>query len=334
MKKILLSLLLIVAVLTVVYYAGPKVEYEAVSADMPTLNVALEELDAYIDSNERMVPGVKLDNQSRIVWADDSVQQTEYAIVYLHGFSASPMESRPVHLNLAKKFGMNLYLPRLSQHGLEDTDAFLDLTPSSLMESAKEALAIGQIIGKKVILMSCSTGGTLSIYLAANHPEKVFAQLLYSPNIEIFDGTVKIVNDPWGEKILKSIVGDFRDHPEDRGTEIERYWTIKYRSEGVIALQDLLEQTMTNDVFQGVSQPYMLGFYYKNEEEQDNVVSVAAMRDFDLKTSTPNDKKQVSEFPSAGGHVIASDLQSKDWQAVQVETQKYITEILGIPAVD
>ena len=334
MKKFLVALLIIVGILSIVYLTGPKVEYDAVSADMPSLNVALEELDAYIESNERMIPGIKPENQSQIIWVDDSVQQTEYAIVYLHGFSASPMESRPVHMNLAKKFGMNLYLPRLSQHGLEDTDAFLDLTPSSLMESAKEALAIGQIIGKKVILMSCSTGGTLSIYLSAKNPDLVFAQLLYSPNIEIFDGTVKIVNDPWGEKILKSIAGDFRDHPEERGTEIEKYWTIKYRSEGVIALQDLLEQTMTDEVFEAIQQPYMLGFYYKNEEEQDNVVSVAAMRDFDSKTATKSDQKRISEFPTAANHVIASDLQSKDWQTVQAETEKYITEVLGIATIN
>ena len=160
MKKFLFFLTVLVTALVIGYLSGPQVEYGPVSPDIERLNVSLEELDGYIASNERMVEGIKPENQSQIFWASDSVQRTEYVIVYLHGFSAGPMESRPVHMNLAKKFGANLYLARLSQHGLEGTESFLDLTPNGLMESAKEALEVGQILGEKVILMSCSTGGT------------------------------------------------------------------------------------------------------------------------------------------------------------------------------
>jgi len=334
MKRILLFLSTLIVILIAAYMLGPQVKYDAVSPDIEDLNVGLDELESYIASNERMVEGIKPENQSQIHWANDSIQKTDYAIVYLHGFSASPMESRPVHMNLAKKFGCNLYLPRLSQHGLEGTESFLDLTPVSLMESAKEALAVGQIIGEKVILMSCSTGGTLSIYLAANHPDMVHAQLLYSPNIEIYDGSVKIVNDPWGEQILKNLVGDYSDHPEDRGTEKERYWTIKYRSEGIIALQDLIEQTMLPEVFQNITQPYMIGFYYKNEEEQDKVVSVAAMKEFDKLTQTASNQKQLSAFPNVGDHVIACDITSNDWQSVQSTTEAYMIDVLNMNPVE
>ncbi len=329
MKKFLIVLLVLVGGLAAAYYTGPVVSYSAVSPEVDLLDIPIEEIEPFISSNERMVEGIKPENQSRIVWAD-GVQQTEYVIVYLHGFSASVMESRPVHFNLAKKFGANLYLPRLSMHGIDDTEAFLELTPSSLMNSAKEALAVGQILGKKIILMSCSTGGTMSIYLAATNPNLVHAQLLYSPNIEIFDKTVKIVNDPWGEKILKSIVGDYRDHPEDRGTEKEQYWTLKYRSEGIIALQDLIEQTMTQEIFEDVRQPYFLGYYFKNEEEQDKVVSVQAMLDFHAQTSTPEDSKEARAFPNTGNHVIASDMTSGDWESVQFETARYMEEVLGL----
>ncbi len=329
MKKLAIFLLILIAAVSVVYYAGPKMTFDPVSPKIEALNVPIDELEAFVDSNERLISGIKPENESQIIWAD-SVRQTDYAIVYLHGFSAGIMESRPVHMNLAKKFGCNLYLARLSQHGLEDTDAFLDITPVSLIESAKLAISIGAVLGKKVIVMSCSTGGTLSIYLAAHNPEFVHAQLLYSPNIEIYDGTAKMVNDPWGEVLLKKLRGDFMDHPQDRGTEKEKYWTIKYRTEGIIALQDLLEQTMTDDVFRRVNQPYFLGYYFKNEEEQDHVVSVEAMKRFYTLSATPSDQKVEMPFANVGNHVIASDITSNDWETVQRETSKFLKETLGL----
>ena len=76
---------------------------------------------------------------------------------------------------------------------------------------------------KKVILMSCSTGGTLSIYLAAKFPDQVHAQILYSPNIAIADPTAKMLTGPWGEAMLSSIVGEYRVITENVGTPIEQY---------------------------------------------------------------------------------------------------------------
>ena len=52
---------------------------------------------------------VKPNNEAKIIWADSNHQQTDYAIVYLHGFSASQMEGDPVHRNIAKQFHCNLY---------------------------------------------------------------------------------------------------------------------------------------------------------------------------------------------------------------------------------
>ena len=44
---------------------------------------------------------LKPDNEARIVWADSSRQKTAYAIVYLHGFSASLGEGDPTDTDIA-----------------------------------------------------------------------------------------------------------------------------------------------------------------------------------------------------------------------------------------
>ena len=47
----------------------------------------------------------------------------------------------------------------------------INLTADKLWNSAKEAYAIGRQLGKKVILIATSTGGTLALKLAAEYPD-------------------------------------------------------------------------------------------------------------------------------------------------------------------
>ena len=69
---------------------------------------------------------------------------------------------------------------------------------------------------------------------------------------------------------------------------------------------------MTPEQFQKVKQPVFMGYYYKDEEHQDKVVSVPAMLAMFDELGTPADKKQKMAFPNAGEHVIASHFTSGD----------------------
>ena len=327
--------ILIIALFLIVYF-GPKASFEEFDAVLPKVEIPLDQLDQYLVEKERNTPNIKPENESRIIWAD-SIRQTEYAMVYLHGFSAGVMEGAPLHQEVAARYGMNLYLPRLSQHGIEDEEAFLELTPKALVEDAKEALVIGRKLGKKVILMSCSTGGTLAIYLMANHPD-IAAHISYSANIALYDPSAKMMTGPWGIQITKQVMGDYKINEEDPETPdslvtvIEKYWTGKYRVEGLVALQALIEMTMTDENFKKVDQPYFMGFYYKNDSTQDMTVSVEAIRDFDTITATPEDKKLLVGFEEADSHVINSPLISKEYESVRYATYAYLEEIMGLVA--
>jgi len=186
------------ALLAGTLFFGPKAEFEAVDGKIDPIKVPLEQLDEYIQEKEAKVVNLKPNNESRIIWAD-SVRKTEYAVVYLHGFSASIWEGDAMHTQFAERYGANLYLARQQDHGIDDKNTFKNLTPKNYMDSAKEAIAIGQQLGEKVILMSCSTGGTHSLYLTAHNPEMVHAQILYSPNIAIASAAAQLTTMPWGE---------------------------------------------------------------------------------------------------------------------------------------
>ena len=322
----------LILIIILAYWQGPKPVFENVPDKIPKIDLKLDQLDSAIRVKESLFPNLKEENESRIIWAD-SVRKTPYAMVYLHGFSAGVMESEPVHQMLAKKYGCNLYLARLSHHGLSGNDAFEGLTPASLMESAAEALAIGQLIGDKVILVSCSTGGTLSIFLTAQNPKAVAAQILYSPNTAIDDPSAMLLNKPWGGKLINMVMGNYKIADSVYyGTPIEKYWTLTYRSEALVALQELLDQTMKDEIFQKIKSPYFIGYYFKTEEESDHVISVPGILNFDSKTQTPNDLKRVVPFPNVGHHVIASELQSKDISSVIRETSLFLDEVMGIHA--
>ena len=211
-------------------------------------------------------------------------------VVYLHGFSASQMEGDPTHRRFAKEFGCNLFLARLADHGVDTTEALLLYTPDRSWESAKEALAIGTKLGDKVILMSTSTGGTLALKLAAEYPEKVFALINLSPNIALRNGAAFIANDPWGLQIARLVVdGDY--NVTDATEEESKYWNKKYRLEAVSQLEELVESTMTKDLFQRIKQPSLSLYYYKNEEEQDPQVRVSAMLKMNEQLATPADSR-------------------------------------------
>ena len=266
------------------------------------------------------------------MWFNDSLKQvTEYSIVYLHGFSASQEEGDPVHYEFAQKFGCNLFLSRLSDHGVDTTEPLLNFTADRVWNSAKQAYAIAKQLGKKVILMATSTGGTLALKLAAEYPE-IAGLILLSPNIAINDPNAWLLNNPWGLQIAKLVKGKYNT-AKDTTTTYAQYWNNKYRIESTVELEELLETTMKESTFKKIKQPTLLLYYFKDEENQDKVVKVSAMkRMFNQLSTAPNLKREVA-IPNAGDHVIGSYVKSKDIQKVQEECEKFATEILKLKEV-
>jgi esterase/lipase len=319
LKIVILSIFALIGI----YFLGPKPPKPVFNAILHSVS-SINELDNYIADMES-THRIKPDNEAKIIWADSSKAQTEYAIVYLHGFSASQMEGNPVHQNLAKQFHCNLYLARLAEHGIDTTEDLMNLTAENYWESAKLAYAIGKKIGKKVILMSTSTGGTLALQLAANYPE-IAGLILYSPNIEVNNPAAPLLNNPWGLQIGRAVLkGNYVD-VKYTDSAYPKYWNSHYRIEAVVALQNLLEATMTDATFKKIHQPSLALYYYKDEAHQDNVVKVAAIQKMMEAISTPAHLKLALAMPNTGNHVLASPIVSKDIVSVEQVTAKFILE--------
>ncbi len=331
-KRRLLIIAAPVVLLIGVYFSGPRPSTPVFDKKLKTILAEPPALEGYISLNESK-HRIKPDNEARIVWADSSKQKTEYAVVYLHGFSASQMEGDPIHRRFAEQFGSNLFLARLADHGIDTTEVLLQFTADRFWESAKEALAIGKAIGDKVILISTSTGGTAALMLAAAYPDDVYALISMSPNIAINDPAAFLLNDPWGLQIARMVIGgNYREWiaSEQRA----KYWNNKYRLESLVQLEELVESSMNEETFSKVKQPSLTLYYYKNEEEQDTEVKVSAMLEMNKLLGTPDSLKITVAIPNSGAHVLGSPMVSKDVEGVYRNIEKFAMEKLHLKPVN
>lgn len=324
-----MGILLLLIITT--YLLGPRVVYPAVNTKPLSFDIPIETLDSYLESVESEVLDIKPGNEAKIIWADSTKTKTEYSVVYLHGFSASREEGHPVHVNFAKRYGYNLYMPRLYDHGRDTKDMFKEMLPGQLVNSAKEAIAIGRLLGDKIILMSCSTGGTLAALLAPEDPS-IHSMVMYSPNIDVYDPTSELIIRPWGKQMLEMVLGGEHNHI-NYSDEAKKYWAETYHSDGLLALKYLIEEEMDEDLFSRIKIPVYMGYYYKDEEHQDKVVSVPRMLEFFDQLGTKENLKRKNAFPDAGRHVITSHVFSKDLENVQKESYKFAEEVLGLEPV-
>lgn len=321
--------LLVAAGILVLYWVGPNPADPVYNNDLPVLSDSPQQLEMYVAEQEKKHQ-IKPDNQARIVWYNDSLKNTtEYALVYLHGFSASQEEGNPVHRNLAKAFGCNLYLARLAEHGIDTSDALLNYTAEGLWQTAKEAYAIGKKLGKKVILIGTSTGGTVALQLAAAFPE-IAGIILYSPNIAINDPNAWLLNNPWGLQIARLVKGsNFNTAGQDDST-YKKYWNHTYRLEATVQLQELLETTMVTATFGAVRQPVLALYYFKDENNQDKVVKVSAIQKMMQELGTPDSLKRSVAMANTGNHVLASPIVSKDVSGVEKETSTFLQQVMKL----
>ncbi|OIN57068.1 alpha/beta hydrolase [Arsenicibacter rosenii] len=332
MKRFFKRAGILMAILGIGYMAGPRFTFPDEQIRTAPVETDLAKLDRQIAASEAKAD-LKPDNQARIVWADSNRKvRTPYSMVYIPGFAASWAEGDPVHKQLAKTFGCNLYLGRTYEHGLKSPDAMEHMTPARYLASAEEALAIGRALGDKVIVIGTSAGGMLTLCLAAKHPD-LAGIVLYSPCIAVAVPALKLVTGPWGKQIGQTVLLGNHVVVTKYTPDRAQYWLTQYHINGFLTLQTMLDTYMTPETFAMVKQPLFMGYYYKDEEHQDKVVSVAAMQEMYEALGTPAGLKRRQAFPDAGAHVIASHFTSKSLSAVYQSTKQFLEEVLHLQPV-
>ena len=325
-------ILVLTALLVIVYFLGPKPAKPVF--DPPALenltNQSFTDLEKKISESENAVENIKPDCKARIVWADSLKKgKTKVVMLYLHGFGASHIEGAPINTDLAKQFGCNLFLARLSEHGIETgakNENFLKFNAEDYYDSAEEALHIAQQLGDSVVIFGQSGGAAMALFLASRHPE-LKGLVLYSPAIKVFRKDGQLMSEPWGLQLAHLLVGEHNDW-KFRKPEQAKYWTNHQRFEGIVQFTTFQKYTMIPETFAKVKCPVFMGYYYENEEKQDKTVSVEAMKEMFEQLGTPPKYKREFDFKNAKAHVITSPMTTDDWQTVEMESAKFLQEVM------
>ena len=333
MKRIIIrivqGLLILLVSLTGIYFLGPKPASPQLLKPTLALSVSLPILEQEITVSEKQVKGIKPENEAKIVWADSSKKvKTKVAMLYLHGFGASEKEGYPTNTDLADTFDCNLYLARLSEHGINvGDDNFLNFTADNYYQSGEKALNIAKQLGDSVVIVATSAGAAMGLFLVSRHPE-VKALLMYSPAIKLYKKEAAMMPGPWGLQIAKWVTGKEHNDWVYKNQNHGKYWTNHQRFEGVVQFSVFLKETMTPSTFGQVKCPVFMGYYYRDEENQDKVVSVVAMQEMFEQLGTPQYLKRKVNFPDANNHVIATSFLSDAWQKVESESIKFMRDVV------
>ena len=326
--KVLRGFAIFFLLLGALYLVGPRVETPELNESPVSVPSNLMSLEQWITEKENALGNVRSGNASQIIFNDSVPKKTKFSVLYLHGFTASGREGEPVHRDIAKALGANLYIPRLYGHGLEETEPMLGFNNEDFWESGKEALAVAKQLGEKVIVLGTSHGGSLSLSLATD-PD-IAALCLFGPNIAVYDPKAKLLSKPWGLQIARLVKGGNYHYMVTSNEEKKNYWTTKARLESLIHMQKFLDVKMRKATFKKVQAPVFLGYYYKNDSLQDQVVSVPAMLEMYDQLGTPQHLKQKKAFPEAGDHVLTSYLSTENYEAVTREVLQFLSDKLNI----
>ena len=234
-RKVIYGLLLLVLALGLGFLLGPREPVDTnVTFDPAKIG---NDPDAYLAKNEAEVAGIRDGLQKEIIWAfPNSKAKTKLAIVYIHGFSASKGEIRPVPDKVADALGANLFYTRLTGHG-QNGPAMAVAAVNDWVNDYAEALAIGSMIGEKVIIIATSTGAGLATW-AATQPElskDVAGMVFVSPNYGVQASGSFLLTMPWGRQLANIIVGPEREFVPVNELH-GKFWTPKYPTGAVLPM--------------------------------------------------------------------------------------------------
>ena len=261
-------------------------------------------INEYLKKTEEHLLDIKEGVAKKIIWANEINQETPISIVYIHGFTASSEEIRPLPDKIASDLNANLFFTRLTGHGRNPSAMELCSIPN-WMRDLHEAIEIGSRIGEKVILLSSSTGGTISVTSALdkNLSQKILGYIFISPNFGINNKFAGMISWPFSEYWLKLILGKKMKH-KPRNDLNKKYWTMSYPTNALIPMAKLVREVNKKD-YSTVKKPAL--FYFSME---DKVVNPHKIREFITKWGGNSTTKivKLSNKDDKFSHVLAGDI--------------------------
>ncbi len=287
------------------YALGPT---NAFGPEVPTARPAppteLTQLDPWLAAQEAAHPDIRPGLAKGVVWHGAPGQRTPWAVVYLHGFTASRLETAPLAEQVAARLGANLFHTRLSGHG-RSPQALGEATVQDWLADGLEALRIGRALGEQVLVVGVSTGATLATWLA-QRPEgrDGVSYAFVSPNFGPKNKTSELINLPWGRQLALALEGDMRGQPSADPRE-HHAWTQRYPTQALFPMMALVKRVRDSDL-SAVTAPVLVLY-----SPDDQTVDPAEIQAVFPRLGSARKALEVVDYSEAKGqHVLAGDIRA------------------------
>lgn len=296
---------------------GPReqVDWSKVEPTVDPEVPELERLDGWLAERESRFDDLVEGTEKRIVWHEGRVETTTVAVIYLHGFSASRQELAPLPRKVAQALSANLFETRLTGHGRSGA-ALGQAEAIDWIADYREALAIGRRVGRRVVVLGCSTGATLDAIMSSHWPQRVVAAHVWlSPNFGPQDPSARLLTWPWARTWVPWFAGQTRTW-EAENPKQARYWTTSYPIEALFPMQALVEVARDAPLHR-MKAPVLVV-----HSTDDPVVRPDAVVDA-FERLGAEDKERVESSGARDPHVLAGDIMSPG------NTEDVVGRILG-----
>lgn len=264
------------------------------------------DLDVWLADQEKAYADIVPGTQKRVIWAGAKGAKTPLAVVYIHGFSASSEEIRPVPDQVATALGANLFFTRLAGHG-RGGDPMATASAGDWLEDTAQALAVGRRLGDRVLVISTSTGATLAAF-AATDPAlaaDIAGIVMVSPNFGVKPAAAKILDLPaaryWGP-VVAGATRSFNPVNEGHG----KYWTSQYPTTALFPMAALVRAAKTLDL-SAAKAPLMV-IYSPQDLVVDAEKALAAVASWGADVRL--EPRELAKGDDPYFHVIAGDILS------------------------
>ena len=274
-----------------------------------------DDIDSYLAMREGKFDDIIDGVEKQVIWAGEANVKTPLSIIYLHGFTASSKEIRPVPDRVAAALGANLYFTRFTGHGRQPS-AMADATVARWMDDVGEAIEIGKQIGETVIIMATSTGGTLAAAAALEKAamEHIGGIIFISPNFAINSRAAKLLTWPFARQWVPLVIGT-EQMGNPRNDLHARYWMMTYPTTALMPMAAIVA-AVDQESYDDLDMPAL--FYYSRQDQvvaPEKTAAFARSWGGESKTIIANLTADDDKF----SHIIAGDIVSPNQTASAVD---------------
>lgn len=169
--------------------------------------------------------------------------RTETSVVIFHGYTSVPRQFQLIAQGYRAQ-GMNVWVPRWPYHGQANkmTSAFSKITAYRMRDFADDNIDIASALGRNVIVIGFSGGGSMATWASVERPE-VARTILISPVLHP-QGVPKWADQPLARAFRLSPVDKYNWWDKEKQADnTEGYNYPRYSLKGIAAMLSLVRWT-------------------------------------------------------------------------------------------